>query len=140
MVFFVYLCPTKHQALAAEKIRLALLQKGASISVFFSRDVTHLLTNYNVSQKHEDVSFAMRLPRNTRSTVLMKLSQEKTGYQCISRSNCIAQAKELGITIVTVADLFGNNFGLKKETINRLNLCQSLVKEAYIKQWLTNIP
>ena len=81
----------------------------------------------------------MRLPRNTRSTVLMKLSQEKTGYQCISRSNCIAQAKELGITIVTVADLFGNNFGLKKETINRLNSCQSLVKEAYIKQWLTNI-
>jgi hypothetical protein len=83
MVFFVHLCPSKHLDVTADSIKQALCQKGASISLFFCRDVTHLLTNVSVLQKEEDLKFPKGLPRNTRSMSMIKMSHRKIETQNI---------------------------------------------------------
>lgn len=138
MVFFIHLCTTKQLNGTLETVEQMLRQKGAAISLFFFRDVTHLLTDMMFKEKEEHFQLTEKLPIYTRAMLMITRSQFKNDTQHVSGSNCIEQARKLGIKIVTIAELYSNMCGEMKEETNTMDN-YPVTNNAFVKQWLEMI-
>jgi hypothetical protein len=126
-IFFLNL-PRESEA-TKKNIRRIIRAKGASISDFFDKRITHVVVDRDNSQDtHAEARTKLSLPF-TRPTLLVKESLKQSGGPQ-NNTNCVEQAKKFGITVVYVSELLHPNF----------RWCKGInIKTKYVHTWVNGL-
>ena len=125
-IFFLNL--PEETAAVIKNVERIICEKGALISDFLYKKVTHIIVDRKKAAKSTHQARKLYSP-STRSARMVQISLKKTG-KLRNSLNCLEQAKRFGIKIIYLSELFNPNFRWCKDVD---------MKAKYVRTWIDTL-
>ena len=106
-----------------------LYKRGAIISDFLSKRVSHIITDEDVDYQSSSMNKLTVARKYSRSMILVKKSLENSQQQIRNTLSCFDQAKKFGIKLVHISNAFNPMLEWTKNTVD---------KHGYTSKWLVD--